>query len=377
MPSLQPPDSSQRPVQTEHNKPHVTLTSKEARHGQRGVKRLNPVALLKRLMGRQESDPVSKPPASSLLERTVTKPEDQKRYTPLPKANKASDVLPEFQPGKVKEAPDFDSARTEKLLGRGAFGQVHLVSNQTSKDDIEESPTLLQKQYVVKTQDFSHKPSDDIEKQYQAAEREFDLQKQVPDTVKVNGQRRVRSGHQVMMEYGGTELTTLLKSGKHRALPLSLARDLGRQMMEQVQKSHDQGIVHRDIKPENLLVNHQGKISLADFGLSRQHAGGEANAGQEFSGIAGTPIYIAPEVFQGKRYSYNADVWSAGLVVAEMVFGKRPHFLYEYYDRDGDTKIGFDSSAVKRFRKKLTNNKKEFKVCSAVDASRVKKMSNV
>ncbi|KAK9930339.1 hypothetical protein M0R45_027378 [Rubus argutus] len=81
---------------------------------------------------------------------------------------------------------------------------------------------------------------------------------------------------------------------------------------------HDMGVVHRDIKPENILLSKAGKIKLADFGLAMR-----ISYGQNLTGLAGSPAYVAPEVLVGK-YSEKVDIWSAGVLLHALLVGVLP-----------------------------------------------------
>ncbi len=80
---------------------------------------------------------------------------------------------------------------------------------------------------------------------------------------------------------------------------------------------HDRGIVHRDIKPSNILLDGQGRVIVTDFGLSHRRCA--AGAG----GVAGTPIYMAPEMFHGE-VSLRSDVYALGITAYELLAGAPP-----------------------------------------------------
>lgn len=79
-------------------------------------------------------------------------------------------------------------------------------------------------------------------------------------------------------------------------------------------------ILHRDLKPANILL-HKDQVKLADFGFCRSLATEKDMA----KTMVGSPIYMAPEVLFGKDYSINAEIWSLGCVLYEMLFGECPY----------------------------------------------------
>ncbi|KAI0269370.1 kinase-like domain-containing protein [Gloeopeniophorella convolvens] len=86
-----------------------------------------------------------------------------------------------------------------------------------------------------------------------------------------------------------------------------------------LERIHAKRIIHRDIKPENLFVDSGGHIVLGDFGLARKLGAGEnAVSGNE---MFGTPAYTPPEVFTGKPYGCEVDIWAFGVMLYELSTG--------------------------------------------------------
>ncbi|HWM95169.1 MAG TPA: protein kinase [Thermoanaerobaculia bacterium] len=118
--------------------------------------------------------------------------------------------------------------------------------------------------------------------------------------------------------YEGETLRRRLARGP---LPVEEALDFARQIARGLAKAHRQGIVHRDIKPENLMVTTEEVVKILDFGIAKL-AGAADLTGTEHR--IGTPAYMAPEQSRSGRVDHRADLWSLGVVLYEMVTGRRP-----------------------------------------------------
>ena len=104
-------------------------------------------------------------------------------------------------------------------------------------------------------------------------------------------------------------------------LPLDEAMDITWQATRGLAKAHRQGIVHRDVKPANLMVTADGVVKILDFGIAKL-AGA---AGLTRTGLPlGTPAYMAPEQMKGEDVDARTDLWSLGVVLYEMLTGRRP-----------------------------------------------------
>lgn len=88
-----------------------------------------------------------------------------------------------------------------------------------------------------------------------------------------------------------------------------------------VEYLHSKNIIYRDLKPENSIVNYQGKVYLIDMGTAKIL---KSDNGYRTDTIIGTPHYMAPEVMQGKGYTFEADYWSFGSLLYELIFGSLP-----------------------------------------------------
>jgi serine/threonine-protein kinase len=122
----------------------------------------------------------------------------------------------------------------------------------------------------------------------------------------------------VMELLGGQDLDQVLKSDG--TLSLGQKLDVVAQLCEALAYAHDQGIVHRDIKPGNVRLLEDGTVKILDFGIARFTASSLTLSGT----VMGTPSYMAPEQIMGQPVDGRADLFSAGVLLYELLAGHRP-----------------------------------------------------
>jgi predicted Ser/Thr protein kinase len=127
--------------------------------------------------------------------------------------------------------------------------------------------------------------------------------------------------HVIVMEYvPGGSLHGLVK--REGPLPLDRARRFALELCDALTRAHHLNIVHRDIKPENILIADDGTPKLTDFGLARLIGEGTRLTGT--GTLLGTPYYMAPEAWEGRPLDAQADIWSLGVVLYEVLTGQVP-----------------------------------------------------
>lgn len=131
----------------------------------------------------------------------------------------------------------------------------------------------------------------------------------------------------------GEDLAERLVRG---AIPTDEAIDIARQIAEGLEAAHEKGIVHRDLKPANIKITSDGVVKILDFGLARAFDEDPASSDASLANsptmarpmtgagmILGTAAYMSPEQARGKVVDKRADIWSFGVVLHEMLTGKR------------------------------------------------------
>lgn len=195
-----------------------------------------------------------------------------------------------------------DRYRLEELLGAGGMADVHRATD-----------LRLNRSVAVKI----FRPGTDSD-----GERRFSEEAQLlanlshPGLVAVHdfGVEHHR-GYLVMELVDGSTLREILD---RQRLPLEEVARVGADLARVLAHVHEQGVVHRDVKPSNVLLGREGRVQLADFGISRLVDASGLTAGEA---TLGTASYLAPEQVQGEWVGPPADVYALGLVLLEAVTG--------------------------------------------------------
>ena len=121
----------------------------------------------------------------------------------------------------------------------------------------------------------------------------------------------------LVMEFiDGMPLNRILEKG---TLPLPRASAMVGHAAEALEVAHRRGVIHGDVKPANILITMDGRIKLTDFGMARV-----ARREARDSALLGTPAYWCPEQIMGRPQDARSDIFSLGVVLYEIVTGKRP-----------------------------------------------------
>jgi len=193
------------------------------------------------------------------------------------------------------------------LLGAGGMGEVYLAADEQTGRQV--AVKILSRQ-------LSATP-DALERFRREAETLPQLDH--PNIVKFVDSFDHEGQFVIAMEYlPGGSLQDLIKKGP---LPIDRARRITLELCDALIRSHHLNIIHRDIKPENVLLTERGTPKLADFGVARLSEGTRmTRTGTQ----VGTPYYMSPEAWEGKPLDAQADTWSLGVILFEMLTGQVP-----------------------------------------------------
>ncbi|PIN20787.1 MEKK [Handroanthus impetiginosus] len=252
---------------------------------------------------------------------------------PLPPGSPASpSALPTPRsPGRTESSTSNSSRwRKGRLLGRGTFGHVYLGFNwriwfaifllHTFLGSVVVHASQSIKEVKVVSDDQSSKES------LKQLNQEIALLSQLshPNIVQYYGSDLSDERLSVYLEYvsGGSINKLLQEYGPFRE---PVIQNYTRQILYGLAYLHDRNTVHRDIKGANILVDPNGEIKLADFGMAKHIA-----SCSSMLSFKGSPYWMAPEVVMNTNgYSLPVDIWSLGCTIIEMATGKPPWSQYE------------------------------------------------
>lgn len=194
------------------------------------------------------------------------------------------------------------------VLGRGASGTVY-----------EAWDPAINRKVAIKTVDLPPKGTAQdalarFRREVQAAGRLSH-----PNVVAVHDYDETARVAYIVMEFvnGGT-LSSKLNAGER--LTLQNVQRVMEDVLGALQYSHDHGVVHRDIKPANIIMTVNGRAKVADFGIARIESSDLTQVGTRI----GTPNYMSPEQFMGQAVDARTDIYSAGVVLYQLLTGERP-----------------------------------------------------
>ena len=140
-----------------------------------------------------------------------------------------------------------------------------------------------------------------------------------PNIVSIYDRGVADGSYYIVMEYieGRTLKELIVTRGP---CPMPVAISYTRQILAALRYAHKNGIIHRDIKPHNVIVDREGRVKVADFGIARAGASEMTEAGS----IVGTAQYLSPEQARGAPVDESSDLYSTGIVLYELLTGAVP-----------------------------------------------------
>jgi eukaryotic-like serine/threonine-protein kinase len=197
--------------------------------------------------------------------------------------------------------------RITRKLGAGGMATVYLAEDQE-----------LGRRVAIKILNERHANDEQfVERFRREAKNAAGLSH--PNVVSVYDRGEAEGTYYIAMEYveGRTLKDLIVRRGPS---PIPIAIDYTRQILQALRFAHRAGIVHRDIKPHNVIVDSEGRVKVADFGIARAGTSQMTEAGS----IIGTAQYLSPEQARGAPVDQTSDLYSVGILLYELLTGTVP-----------------------------------------------------
>lgn len=220
-----------------------------------------------------------------------------------PAASPVDQPRPEAVLNKLK----FEDLRIGGELGHGSQGKVRVVQHKETGE-----------KYALKYLAFGG-DSDDMRLALESELRQVAAVKH--KNIVSSYEAFFRDGRvYIVLEYMDAGTMNDIIKRHPRDISEDMLAYISRELFSGLEFLHRLKMIHRDIKPANVLANTKGEVKISDFGVAKKFSGSDL---QTLSAQGSVP-YMSPERIQSKPYSFDSDIWSAGLTIAECALGHYP-----------------------------------------------------
>ena len=220
--------------------------------------------------------------------------------------------LPYFDTKPKHGLTAFDSNDDVRILGKGHFGTV-FVHNTTNQDNNNQMAVKVLKKSLIIRENAIVQIIQEI--------RIHSVCSGLPNVLPFLGAWQDQCNLYVSSRLcTNGNLAGLMNSRKSKPISSPAVKMAAYQIHSGLQAIHNLGVIFRDIKLKNILISESGDLAISDFGLAKW-----LNRHQRTYTICGTLAFMAPEVALGQPYQHSVDLWSLGMVLFCLAFGRLPY----------------------------------------------------
>jgi serine/threonine protein kinase len=251
-----------------------------------------------------------------------------------------------------------------KSLGKGGMAEVFLAEDIRFKTKV-----------AIKVLNHEFSSNSNISQRFIAEARNL-FRMSHPNIVRVTDLIEEDGRKAFVMEYiEGNNLRDEVE--KLKGLSPEVIRAWMSQMLSALGYCHSEGLVHRDIKPSNFMLTGRGQIKLLDFGIAKNTENRSEYTQTGTSQMMGTPLYMSPEqILETKNVDFRSDIYSLGVVLWQLVTGKKPYdsqtlSAFQIQLKIVNERLAFTGSMFDEIIQKCTakDPKDRFQNCDMVEQS--------
>lgn len=242
-------------------------------------------------------------------------------FLETPPESLAAEMFDENQTNLI--GAEFKHYKIVKLLGKGGMGEVYLAED--TKLDRKVALKFLPPEFAA--------DKNRLNRFFREAKSASALNH--PNIVTIHEIGQTDGKHFIVTEF--VEGKTLREAMPENGFSIEQSLKIAVQIASGLEAAQTAGFIHRDIKPENIMIRTDGLVKILDFGLAKLQEGEKGRKGEEEKSdsqistsptipgmIMGTAAYMSPEQARGKMVDGRTDIWSLGVVLAEVLTGKTP-----------------------------------------------------